>query len=214
MVFGDFLVGKQSETCPKIASEISIWHIVFSAMQIIINVTKVSQYPRATVFLNAKSHNHWSGCLHRLAVIPRSRCFLHSFICPKKWMCRLPIAFHFCVIVPQCVRTVTLDPEGLVSMGAAEGEMIVFVTQSHCAPRARWPETKVFACVFACMCTCVCEKEDNALDRPWNYSHGWGLLTFHTSPSVWLIKCVLPAFFLSYTYKNGYSIPYLWICSM
>jgi len=32
-------------------------------------------------------------------------------------------------------------------MGAAEVEMIVFVTQSQCAPRARRPETKVFACV-------------------------------------------------------------------
>lgn len=28
-----------------------------------------------------------------------------------------------------------------------------------------------------CMCACVCEKGDNALDEPWNYSHGWGLLT-------------------------------------
>ncbi len=115
------------------------------------------------------------------------------------------------------MRTVTLDPDGLVSMGATEGEIIVFVTQSHGAPRARWPETKVFACVIACMCACVCEKEDNALDGPWNYSHGWGLMTYTSpsvSPSVWLIKFVLPAFFHSYTYKNAYSIPYLWICSM
>ncbi len=103
MVFWDFLVGKQSETCPKIASVISIWHIVFSAMQIINNVTKVSQYPRATVFLNAKSHNHWSGCLHWLAVIPRSRCFLHSCIYPKKWMCRHPNSFSFlCYCASMC----------------------------------------------------------------------------------------------------------------
>lgn len=182
-------------------------------MQIIINATKVSQYPRATVFLNAKSQDHWSGCLHWLAVIPRSRSFLHSCIYPKKWMCRCTNSFSF-LFHCAAMCAMTLDPEDLVSMGAAEGEMIVFVTQSHCAPRAQWPETKVFACVFACMCACVCEKGDNALDVPWNYSHGWGLLTFHTSTSVWLIKFVLPAFFLSYTYKNGYNILCLWICSM
>lgn len=116
-------------------------------------------------------------------------------IFPNKWMCLILVHVFLCHCAAVCE---ICDPWswrfGLHGRSWGWDECVCHTISVCTKGTVTWNQG-------VCMCACVCEKGDNALDEPWNYSHGWGLLT-SLFTSVWLIKCVLPGFFLSYTFKS------------
>lgn len=163
-------------------------------MQIIINATKVFQYPRAIVLLNANTQAHWSGsyCLHWFAVIPRIRGFLHSCIYPKKCMSRRPNSFSFlCHCAAVCANR---DPWswrfGLHGSSWRWDDCIRHTISLCTKGMVTWNQG-------VCMFVCLCEKGDNALtgheiihtgEVSWVFTIGLALLFFLHSFSLTLIK--------------------------
>lgn len=198
-------------------------------MQIIINATKVFQYPRAIVLLNANTQAHWSGsyCLHWFAVIPRIRGFLHSCIYPKKCMSRHPNSFSFlCHCAAVCANR---DPWswrfGLHGSSWRWDDCIRHTISLCTKGMVTWNQG-------VCMFVCLCEKGDNALtgheiihtgEVSWVFTIGLTLLFFLHSFSLTLIKMYhgnnirtfgYVACKLTFTCKNKpWYIFFLYICA-
>jgi len=144
-VFGHFLVTKQKTN--RYRNRFLDLDLTFCFK---CNANYFVMWPKCPNTLGLFLKDHLSGCycLHWLSV----RAFFSIvYILTNRWARCLMKSFSFLCHCAAMCESCDPWPDGLVSMGAAEGEMSVFVTQSQCAPRVWWPETKVFACVFACV---------------------------------------------------------------